>query len=170
MLFRSVDSHGARLLGAHLLDTCSPGSCSAHVHVVRSLGACSFDVGPLGLHSHEYLHSTCSLGVERVPGAGSLEACSPRARSLDAYMPGTCPHHSLGARSLDAYSPCSLEARSLHATLGACSLAELLRLGGADVAISYMELLDKEGAENVKREDWSYVIAPFWKADRKSVV
>ena len=32
----------------------------------------------------------------------------------------------------------------------------------------YMELLDKEGAENVKREDWSYVIAPFWKAVIKS--
>ena len=31
-----------------------------------------------------------------------------------------------------------------------------------------MELLDKEGAENVKREDWSYVIAPFWKAVIKS--
>jgi tocopherol O-methyltransferase len=32
----------------------------------------------------------------------------------------------------------------------------------------YVKLLEKEGAVNIKREDWSYIIAPFWKAVIKS--
>ena len=32
----------------------------------------------------------------------------------------------------------------------------------------YVKLLEKEGAENIRREDWSYIIAPFWKAVIKS--
>jgi len=32
----------------------------------------------------------------------------------------------------------------------------------------YVSLLEKAGAENIKREDWSYIIAPFWKAVIKS--
>lgn len=32
----------------------------------------------------------------------------------------------------------------------------------------YTKLLEKEGAVNIKREDWSYIIAPFWKAVIKS--
>jgi len=28
----------------------------------------------------------------------------------------------------------------------------------------YVDLLTKEGAVDIKREDWSYIIAPFWKA------
>lgn len=28
----------------------------------------------------------------------------------------------------------------------------------------YVDLLEKEGAADIKREDWSYIIAPFWKA------
>ena len=28
----------------------------------------------------------------------------------------------------------------------------------------YIKLLEKNGAKNIKRDDWSYVIAPFWKA------
>ena len=28
----------------------------------------------------------------------------------------------------------------------------------------YIKLLEKNGATNIKRDDWSYVIAPFWKA------
>lgn len=31
-----------------------------------------------------------------------------------------------------------------------------------------MSLLEKAGAENIRREDWSYIIAPFWKAVIKS--
>merc|ERR1712071_244723 len=27
----------------------------------------------------------------------------------------------------------------------------------------YVDILGKEGAQNIKREDWSYIIAPFWK-------
>lgn len=32
----------------------------------------------------------------------------------------------------------------------------------------YVELFEKEGAVDIKREDWSYIIAPFWKAVIKS--
>jgi len=32
----------------------------------------------------------------------------------------------------------------------------------------YCKLLEKEGAVDIKREDWSYIIAPFWKAVIKS--
>ena len=32
----------------------------------------------------------------------------------------------------------------------------------------YTKLLEKEGAVNIKREDWSDIIAPFWKAVIKS--
>ena len=32
----------------------------------------------------------------------------------------------------------------------------------------YVKLLEKEGAVDIKREDWSYIIAPFWKAVIKS--
>lgn len=32
----------------------------------------------------------------------------------------------------------------------------------------YVQLLEKEGAVDIKREDWSYIIAPFWKAVIKS--
>lgn len=32
----------------------------------------------------------------------------------------------------------------------------------------YVKLLEKEGAVDVRREDWSYIIAPFWKAVIKS--
>lgn len=32
----------------------------------------------------------------------------------------------------------------------------------------YIDLLEKQGAQNIKREDWSYIIAPFWKAVIKS--
>lgn len=32
----------------------------------------------------------------------------------------------------------------------------------------YIDLLEKIGAKDIKREDWSYVIAPFWKAVIKS--
>jgi tocopherol O-methyltransferase len=32
----------------------------------------------------------------------------------------------------------------------------------------YVELLKKEGAVDIRREDWSYIIAPFWKAVIKS--
>jgi len=32
----------------------------------------------------------------------------------------------------------------------------------------YVELLQKKGAVDIKREDWSYIIAPFWKAVIKS--
>lgn len=32
----------------------------------------------------------------------------------------------------------------------------------------YVELLKQQGCEDIKREDWSYVIAPFWKAVIKS--
>ncbi len=32
----------------------------------------------------------------------------------------------------------------------------------------YTKLLEKEGAVDIKREDWSYIIAPFWKAVIKS--
>lgn len=32
----------------------------------------------------------------------------------------------------------------------------------------YVDLLKKQGCEDIKREDWSYVIAPFWKAVIKS--
>lgn len=32
----------------------------------------------------------------------------------------------------------------------------------------YVDILGKEGAQNIKREDWSYIIAPFWKAVIKS--
>ena len=32
----------------------------------------------------------------------------------------------------------------------------------------YVDLLKDSGAVNVKREDWSYIIAPFWKAVIKS--
>lgn len=32
----------------------------------------------------------------------------------------------------------------------------------------YVKLLEKEGAVHIKREDWSYIIAPFWKAVIKS--
>ena len=32
----------------------------------------------------------------------------------------------------------------------------------------YVNLLEKEGAVDIKREDWSYIIAPFWKAVIKS--
>lgn len=32
----------------------------------------------------------------------------------------------------------------------------------------YIKLLEDSGAENIKREDWSYIIAPFWKAVIKS--
>eukprot|EP00814_Leptocylindrus_danicus_P001693 CAMPEP_0116040034 /NCGR_PEP_ID=MMETSP0321-20121206/24055_1 /TAXON_ID=163516 /ORGANISM="Leptocylindrus danicus var. danicus, Strain B650" /LENGTH=305 /DNA_ID=CAMNT_0003519645 /DNA_START=1 /DNA_END=918 /DNA_ORIENTATION=+ len=32
----------------------------------------------------------------------------------------------------------------------------------------YIKLLEDAGAENIKREDWSYIIAPFWKAVIKS--
>jgi len=32
----------------------------------------------------------------------------------------------------------------------------------------YVKMLQREGAEGIKREDWSYVIAPFWKAVIKS--
>lgn len=28
----------------------------------------------------------------------------------------------------------------------------------------YVTLLEKEGAVDIRREDWSYIIAPFWKA------
>lgn len=28
----------------------------------------------------------------------------------------------------------------------------------------YVELLEKNGAENIERDDWSHIIAPFWKA------
>ena len=28
----------------------------------------------------------------------------------------------------------------------------------------YVQLMEKNGATDVKREDWSYIIAPFWKA------
>ena len=32
----------------------------------------------------------------------------------------------------------------------------------------YVQLLEKQGVTDVKREDWSYIIAPFWKAVIKS--
>jgi len=32
----------------------------------------------------------------------------------------------------------------------------------------YVKLLEKEGGVDIKREDWSYIIAPFWKAVIKS--
>lgn len=32
----------------------------------------------------------------------------------------------------------------------------------------YIDLLEKKGAQNIKRDDWSYIIAPFWKAVIKS--
>ena len=32
----------------------------------------------------------------------------------------------------------------------------------------YVKLLESHGATDIKREDWSYVIAPFWKAVIKS--
>ncbi|KAL7437372.1 hypothetical protein ACHAXM_009089 [Skeletonema potamos] len=32
----------------------------------------------------------------------------------------------------------------------------------------YCKLLEKEGAVDIRREDWSYIIAPFWKAVIKS--
>jgi len=32
----------------------------------------------------------------------------------------------------------------------------------------YVKLFEKNGAENIKIEDWSYIIAPFWKAVIKS--
>eukprot|EP00970_Alexandrium_tamarense_P001057 scaffold114_cov200-Alexandrium_tamarense.AAC.27 len=32
----------------------------------------------------------------------------------------------------------------------------------------YVKLLENEGAVDIKREDWSYIIAPFWKAVIKS--
>mmetsp|Transcript_13336 Transcript_13336/g.28958 ORF Transcript_13336/g.28958 Transcript_13336/m.28958 type:complete len:347 (+) Transcript_13336:39-1079(+) len=32
----------------------------------------------------------------------------------------------------------------------------------------YIKLLERNGAQNVKRDDWSYVIAPFWRAVIKS--
>lgn len=32
----------------------------------------------------------------------------------------------------------------------------------------YVKLLEKEGAVDIKREDWSHIIAPFWKAVIKS--
>jgi tocopherol O-methyltransferase len=32
----------------------------------------------------------------------------------------------------------------------------------------YVDLLEAKGAEDIKREDWSYIIAPFWKAVIKS--
>ncbi len=32
----------------------------------------------------------------------------------------------------------------------------------------YVKLLEGQGATDIKREDWSYVIAPFWKAVIKS--
>uniref|UniRef100_A0A7S4AWA4 Methyltransferase type 11 domain-containing protein n=1 Tax=Pseudo-nitzschia australis TaxID=44445 RepID=A0A7S4AWA4_9STRA len=32
----------------------------------------------------------------------------------------------------------------------------------------YVDLLEAKGASNVRREDWSYIIAPFWKAVIKS--
>lgn len=32
----------------------------------------------------------------------------------------------------------------------------------------YVQLLESKGAVNIKRDDWSYVIAPFWKAVIKS--
>jgi tocopherol O-methyltransferase len=32
----------------------------------------------------------------------------------------------------------------------------------------YVDLLEAKGATDIKREDWSYIIAPFWKAVIKS--
>ncbi|EJK73048.1 hypothetical protein THAOC_05352, partial [Thalassiosira oceanica] len=32
----------------------------------------------------------------------------------------------------------------------------------------YVKILEGEGAENIRREDWSHIIAPFWKAVIKS--
>ena len=32
----------------------------------------------------------------------------------------------------------------------------------------YVELLKEQGAQDIRREDWSYIIAPFWKAVIKS--
>ena len=32
----------------------------------------------------------------------------------------------------------------------------------------YIDLLEAKGAKGIKREDWSYIIAPFWKAVIKS--
>lgn len=32
----------------------------------------------------------------------------------------------------------------------------------------YVKILEKNGAKDIKREDWSYIIAPFWKAVIKS--
>lgn len=32
----------------------------------------------------------------------------------------------------------------------------------------YVGLLEKQGATDIRREDWSYIIAPFWKAVIKS--
>lgn len=32
----------------------------------------------------------------------------------------------------------------------------------------YVDLLKAKGAENISRDDWSYIIAPFWKAVIKS--
>lgn len=32
----------------------------------------------------------------------------------------------------------------------------------------YVTLLEEEGAVDIRREDWSYIIAPFWKAVIKS--
>ena len=32
----------------------------------------------------------------------------------------------------------------------------------------YVSLMEERGAENVKKDDWSYTIAPFWRADIRS--
>jgi tocopherol O-methyltransferase len=34
----------------------------------------------------------------------------------------------------------------------------------------YVDLLEAKGAKDIKREDWSYIIAPFWKAVIKSSI
>ena len=32
----------------------------------------------------------------------------------------------------------------------------------------YVSLMEEQGAENVKRDDWSYTIAPFWRSGIRS--